>query len=224
MTWIQTATREKFDLLHPDPAAVDPQVVAHSLARINRFTGHTHTGHPDGLGYTVAQHCVLASQAIRDLVPADLKGTRYEDTVALEALVHDAAEAYTGDMSAPMKRALRAVTHSPAGWGSDFDRIEFEVWTAVAKAFRVPVHANPLVKLVDLRMLATEARTFMSPTHPDWTSPVEPFAWDIAEVWTPIQAERAWLAMYDRLTGRKWSVTLVAQVQLALRFEGEGGR
>lgn len=221
--WIQTRKGRAFDLLNPRPEDVDHQEVAHALARINRFTGHTNTGHPDGLGYTVAQHCVLSAQAMRELCPESLAGTRYEDLLALEALVHDAAEAYTGDVSAPMKAAMRAVTYGPQGHGSDFDRIEAEVWRAVAVAFRVPVTLNALVKVVDLRMLATEARSFMFPVHPDWRSPVRPFDWDIAEVWTPAQAERAWLDTWDRLTRRKWSATLVAQVQLAIRFEGEGG-
>lgn len=221
--WIQTHKGRKFDLLNPTADAVDVDDVAFALARINRFTGHAHTGHELGLGYTVAQHCVLASQAIRDLCPHDLKGTRYEDLLALEALVHDAHEAYTGDVSAPLKAAMRIASWAPTPYGSDFDRIEKAVWEAVATAFRVPVDANPLVKLVDLRLLATEAQSFMYPVHPDWKSTVRPFDWDIAEVWTPAHAEYAWRSMFDRLTGRRWSAVLVAQVQMAMKFEGSEG-
>lgn len=218
--WIQTRKGRKFDLLNPTADAVDVDDVAFALARINRFTGHAHTGHELGLGYTVAQHCVLTSQAIRDLCPHNLKGTRYEDLLALEALVHDAPEAYVGDVAAPLKAAMRAIRHP---YQSPFDIIEERVWTAVAAAFRVPADANPLVKLVDLRLLATEARSFMYPVHPDWKSTVRPFDWDIAEVWTPAHAEYAWRSMFDRLTGRRWSAALVAQVQMAMVFHGTEG-
>jgi hypothetical protein len=60
--------------------------IAHSLSQLCRFNGHT-LRH-----YSVAQHCVLVSR----LVDSD---------IALEGLMHDAEEAYTGDMTTQIKHS-----------------------------------------------------------------------------------------------------------------------
>lgn len=62
------------------------EVIAYSLANINRFTGHV--GH-----YSVAQHSVILSQQV-------------PEEFALDALLHDATECYIGDVSAPLKAFL----------------------------------------------------------------------------------------------------------------------
>jgi hypothetical protein len=73
------------DLEDLDGSSIDVLDIARSLGRINRFAGRT--CHP----YSVAQHAVLVSL----LVPE-----RY----ALEALHHDDAEAFVGDMPKWIKR------------------------------------------------------------------------------------------------------------------------
>lgn len=64
----------------------DIGVIAHSLAHINRFTGHFGT-------YSVAQHCCH----VADRLPAKLQ---------LAGLLHDACEVYLGDVSSPLKKHL----------------------------------------------------------------------------------------------------------------------
>ncbi len=59
--------------------------IAHSLSMICRFGGHIPRH------YSVAEHSILVAQ----LVPDEFK---------LAALLHDATEAYVGDMVAPLKR------------------------------------------------------------------------------------------------------------------------
>jgi hypothetical protein len=75
------------DLENPKIEQIDIRDIAHALAQINRFTGHTRTP------YSVAEHCVLGSEIIRG-------------EFALEFLLHDAAEAYLGDVSGPLKRLM----------------------------------------------------------------------------------------------------------------------
>lgn len=66
------------------------QDIAHSLSQQCRFTGHT------ARFYSIAEHCLLvASLLARDSQP---------DKTILGGLVHDAAEAYFGDMAGPSKR------------------------------------------------------------------------------------------------------------------------
>ncbi len=64
---------------------IDIADIAHSLARQGRFNGHT-TGF-----ISVADHCVR----VHDML--------YEDGYGPEGLMHDAAEAYLGDIIRPLK-------------------------------------------------------------------------------------------------------------------------
>ena len=130
-----------FDLADPKPEQINIEDIAHALAHICRFTGHAREF------YSVAQHCVLASY----IVPQHL---------ALAALLHDAAEAYIGDVAAPLKAML-----------PDYRAIERRVEVAVAQKFGLPLKMHPLVKHADLVMLATEKRDLMPATAEPW--PVE---------------------------------------------------
>jgi uncharacterized protein len=80
---------KSLDLRKPESTAesIEMDDIATALARICRFTGHTREF------YSVAQHSVLVSY----LVPS---------AIALQGLLHDAAEAYVGDISSPMRSAI----------------------------------------------------------------------------------------------------------------------
>src|SRR5438128_5709421 len=85
--WMQTYTGRRFYPLAPAIEDVDLRDIAHSLAHQCRYAGHVDRF------YSVAEHCVLLSRA----VPAEY---------ALDALLHDAAEAYVVDVPRPLKRNL----------------------------------------------------------------------------------------------------------------------
>ena len=92
---IYTRSGRYFDLLNPDPNEIDIDDIASALSKITRFTGHGR------FAYSVAEHSVHCAS----LVPPDY---------ALEALLHDAQEAYLGDVSSPLKALLpeyRAIEH-----------------------------------------------------------------------------------------------------------------
>ena len=75
--------------------------IFHSLARQTRFNGHTR------VPYSVARHSCLVY---------DLVAQRTKDHNALKwALLHDAAEAYIGDIVSPVKRMCHEVQALESG-------------------------------------------------------------------------------------------------------------
>ena len=82
------------DLANPRPEDILLQDIAAGLALTCRFGGHAGW-------YSVAQHSVLVAQAVQE---AD--GNRWQQPLLQTALLHDAAEAYLGDVISPLKHAL----------------------------------------------------------------------------------------------------------------------
>ncbi|MBS9728996.1 phosphohydrolase [Pseudomonas aeruginosa] len=138
MTWIITYTGSRFDLIQPDPASIHPTDIAHALAQQCRFNGHC-VSH-----YSVAQH----SYFVADLVPEEHQ---------LAALLHDASEAYIGDMVRPLKELL-----------PEFRQIEAVIWSAICERFDLDEQLPAEVKRADLIALATERRDLMHFHQVEW--------------------------------------------------------
>lgn len=132
---ILTATGRYFYFDNPDPETVDILDIATALSRICRFTGHTEQP------YSVAQHSVYVSY----LVPKEY---------ALQGLMHDASEAYLGDVSSPLKQML-----------PEYKAIERRVEMAICARFGLPFPLHPSIKKADLQMLVTEKRDLMPVTR-----------------------------------------------------------
>lgn len=146
MSWIQTHIGRSFDLLNPTPEQVAITDIAHSLSHICRFTGHCREF------YSVAQHSVL----VMSLVPDHLKA---------QALLHDATEAYVGDMSWPLKQLL-----------PEYKAIEQGVWEAIAEAYGLPTKLDPGVKHADSVALMLERRDLMPGGKHAWAPQFEEVA------------------------------------------------
>lgn len=131
--WIQTRSGIKFDLLHPRVDMVSIEDVAFHLAHINRYCGAAGV-------YSVAQHSIYVCSN----TPEELK---------LEALLHDAAEAYTHDLTSLLKRLLR-IKFNP----SDYDDIVDNIEAKIASKFDLNIsHENKqIIKRVDLKVAKTE--------------------------------------------------------------------
>jgi hypothetical protein len=87
LVYIHTFSGIAFDLLNPKPEMILIDDIAHSLSLINRFNGAAL------FPYSVAQHSLY----VASLLPPELK---------LHGLLHDAAEAYIGDMVSPLKKIM----------------------------------------------------------------------------------------------------------------------
>jgi 5'-deoxynucleotidase YfbR-like HD superfamily hydrolase len=127
---IITKSGKKIDLLQPDPQEFSISDIAHALSHLCRFTGHTRRF------YSVAQHSLMVSE----LVPQAL---------AKEALLHDAAEAYIGDVSTPLKILL-----------PEYRSIEERIELAIHQRFQLDFcdDHRTHIKRADIIMLATERR------------------------------------------------------------------
>ena len=128
---IMLHTGKMFDLVDIDPYLIDIYDIAHHLAHLCRFTGATREF------YSVAQHSLFVSINVS---PEN----------AFVGLLHDAAEAYIGDVSAPLKRVL-----------PDYNHIEENLWEAIAWRFNIPVDLPAEVKEVDRRLGDTEQMKFL---------------------------------------------------------------
>lgn len=154
---ILTATGRYFDFTRPTRDMIDIDDIAIALSRMPRFTGHTTTF------YSVAQHSVLVAHVV-------------PEEYALQGLLHDATEAYMGDMSTPLKQLV-----------PEYKAIENRVERAICERFGLPFPLHPSIKAADLRMLVTERRDLMPKPlapHTDreaWTAfeGIEPFPWGV---------------------------------------------
>jgi hypothetical protein len=150
-----------FNLLEPRAEDIDIHDIAAALSKLCRFTGHVKTF------YSVAQHSYLVAK----IVPPEH---------ALQALLHDASEAYIGDVSSPLKHQL-----------PEYRAIEARIEAAIFKRFGLPPVPHPCIKRADLVLLATERRDMM-PAHADeWgildgiepiTYPIKPHGPAMAEL------------------------------------------
>jgi len=96
--WVQTVSGVAFDLLAPRVEDVRIEDIATSLARLSRYNGHTVECY-GLLGYSVAQHSVHVSRIV------EMWGA--PTAIVREALLHDAPEAYYGDITSPVQMAFR---------------------------------------------------------------------------------------------------------------------
>ena len=172
---ILTRSGHYFNLLEPHTSRFSLADIAHALAHICRYTGHTRRF------YSVAQHSVHVSY----LVPPEH---------ALAGLLHDAAEAFIGDVSTPLKHLL-----------PDYKVIEQRIEAAIFARFGLPATLPPCVKQADLVMLATERRDLMPANGDQWAilKDIEPRR----KPGTPLTSEQAYEALRDRyseLTGKVW--------------------
>lgn len=174
MSWIQTYTGVKFDLLAPTPDMIRIEDIAHALANLCRFNGHVR------LFYSVAQHSVHVSK----LVPPQF---------ARIALLHDATEAYVGDVVRPLKALL-----------PDYKHIESGVWRAIAAHFNLPAEIPFAVKHADNIALLTERRDLLGTSPDEWGEGLEAVPPDRHPVIPrfPSAAYHLFMARYESLSAR----------------------
>ena len=169
-TYVSTFSGNRFYPLEPRIDVVAIEDIAHGLAYQCRFNGQTREF------YSVAQHSLV----VASLVPTDLR---------LAALLHDAAEAYLGDMVKPLKVLL-----------PEFAALEDQVSALIAQAFAIDFSDYRPIKRADLIALATEKRDLMPHSAERWAylDGIVPLPEPIVAL-TPAQAKHAFLQEFSRL-------------------------
>jgi 5'-deoxynucleotidase YfbR-like HD superfamily hydrolase len=171
-THVLTA-RSFFDLNDADPEAIHIDDIARSLSRIPRYLGHT-----DRI-YTVAQHSVLVA-------------LKLPEALRFVGLMHDAPEAYTGDIVYAVKHML----------GPAIREIENPVWAAIALRYDLPIEIPAEVHEVDRRMAATEMRDLFTPSRtPRSCAEHKPYS-ETIEPWSERTARANFLHVYRQFVKR----------------------
>lgn len=193
MAWKQTRSGKAFDLSNPDPRLVDfENDVAPALSFIARYNGHTQGDFP----YTVAQHCVLGAETLYDKT-----GSR---RLASLFLLHDAHEAYIGDITTPVVQRIDETCDG--AFSKLLNLVKYQIDCAIYKAAGVDMSdeiEHAAIKHHDLAMMNAERLAIMAPSPHSWGARIEaiPAAMVLpCEIgaWDHETARDEWLSAFTR--------------------------
>jgi hypothetical protein len=143
---LRTWSGRYIDLANPQPADIDVNDIAHALAKICRFGGHIEDF------YSVAEHSIHCCRVADEVFG-------YDCETQLQCLLHDAAEAYLGDVCRPLKAFL----------GEAYRSIELRFEQVIGEALNCPIgtHADR-VRHIDNALLFAERRHLMVRDGVEW--------------------------------------------------------
>ena len=188
-----------FHILNPKASEVKVEDLAHSAARISRYTGH-------GRKYcwwSVAEHEILVAKI--------LEAAGYGPAQQLEGLLHDASESYLNDVSSPLKhsevfrlyRALEDETMVEIANPLGIDPIGFErsyvcLADRLAFAIEVPVlfeHEELFNNIEPLPVLSDRFRIDLQTIAKEWG----PVLYESEHLVSHSAIAERWLEEYNRL-------------------------
>lgn len=182
--YMHTFTGRHYWPLDPRAEDVDLADIAHHLGMKCRYAGATRNF------YSVAEHSVYVALML------SLMGM--SDQVVLAGLLHDASEAYNGDLIRPLK-------YDPV-FAQPFKTVEALNDAVIATAFNLPQPLPRSVKFADEAVTEAELRQVINGVSKarlveggDEPARVPPAPFDIA-CWSPTQAREMFLALHDRIT------------------------
>lgn len=214
MLWFQTFTGRLVDVVHPTPEMVDIEDIAHALSMTCRFSGHCREF------YSVAEHSVLVEQMGTWLMGCD----RHDDVQhSLCLLLHDAAEAYVGDVITPVKRALDFADARSGGLvPCSLKELEHRWLSAIVEKFGLDGRLacpTEIMRKVDSQALAVEVVALFHPVRAEWWGDRErpnPGGGWIVNCWPPAEARRRFLdrfrVLYREFHGKiGWEETVFGE-------------
>jgi len=167
-----TASGNLIDLNNPHPSEINIEDIAHALSNICRFGGHA------GTFYSVAQHCCL----VTGMVPHEAKKM---------ALLHDASEAYLGDVIKPLKNII----------GASYTSIEDRFTQLINQRFQIkPSSVQALeVKKADSIMLEIEHEALILGKPARLVSLLHGCDQELGWAWKPMVAKDMFLTTFHKL-------------------------
>jgi uncharacterized protein len=169
---IKVAAGHYVDLCNPHPDSIEIESIASALSKVCRFGGHCPAF------YSVAEHSVHATAL------ACSEG--YSGGALLAVFLHDAAEAYIGDMVKPLKVTIPQ-------YGEAEQRIEAAIQTAFGVDF---ARWADVIKRYDRAMLKAEKVSMWPEDTEKWQgfSDIEDRVVRL-QYWNPDDAKMQFLAM-----------------------------
>jgi uncharacterized protein len=234
--WLQTFTGKKIDVINPSRDMIDIEDIAHALSMICRFNGHCRDF------YSVAEHAVMV-EAMGSQILLRREAERNSGRItspprptseivqhSLALLLHDAAEAYIGDITTPIKRGLESVGGDvvfPAHT-SKIAELERRWLLAIGEAFGLGDRlADPsdVIRQADQKVLAVEVPQLFHPVQSVWWEERErPRSVEMAiQCWTSAEARRQFISRFRILYESLYSKTGWSEVGGEPGEGGQGG-
>lgn len=167
--FMTTFTGRTINVLHPDPEDFDYIDIATGLGNQARFCGQTK------IMLTVAQHSIIVMR---------LCDPEYH----LEALLHDATEAYMCDVARPFKQFCPGYRNIETIWDS-----------AIRMKFGLPPEMSDAVKYADDMAQAIEAREMRIYKWDEWGLPDPKDQHKIKDIWRPGVARMRFIRAIEEL-------------------------
>lgn len=179
MSWIQTHTNLAFDYNDINPDRIRLVDIARALSQQSRFLGHLNSF------YSTAEHCYHVSQRAEALARG--QGMSAADVLmcARWGHLHDASEAYVGDLPSPLKRLP---------FMSGYVQLEHDIQAVLKEKYGIVTtpRMEEIVKQADLELCNTERQTLKGPPPADWAD-LPPSLEVKLYCFSPIQAEKVFL-------------------------------
>jgi hypothetical protein len=174
---ITTYSGIKFNLLEPTQNMIRIEDIVKGLSFKGHFAGQT----PQF--FSIAQHCLLTLA----LVPEELK--RENPQLALAALLHDASEAYIGDMVKPLK------VHIPF-----FKEVEDRIMVCIFERYELDINLMKEIKPYDIQAQQIEYDVFFKGVH---VVTLEPNIFNVMSYMCPETAENHFGRAFNYCYGQK---------------------
>ncbi len=179
---MQTFLGRAIDLKNFQAEDVYIKDIAHALSNICRYNGHTK------FHYSVAQHSYLMWKYSK----------QFDRDLQLLVLLHDAHEAYLGDLTRPLKEVLKSTV-----FVESYDDLANRIQRKIHEKVEVTYDSDQkvLAKQIDNRILLNEKQETMNTQLYRWGVEEIYVMLEMKEIkkWSPKKAERKFLKAFDSL-------------------------